>query len=276
MLKRIEERLPELSRAEQRVARWVLSHPKRAAKSKLASIALACETSEPTVIRFCRHVGCEGFRDFTILLTEAMSRPAVYVHRSVSKDDTSADAVAKVMDASIRALVDIRARTSLMPFDETVAAIGSAGQLVFMGLGASGHVARDACHKFFRLGIPCSAHSDIPTILQMAATLNRGDVVIAISRSGQWPKLAQAAQLARDSGSIVVALTEPGSLLAGESEFLFPCLSIDDTSIYTPSSSRLAHLAVLDALQVALALNLGDAATKRLRRSKEAISDYAI
>jgi DNA-binding MurR/RpiR family transcriptional regulator len=37
-------------------------------------------------------------------------------------------------------------------------------------------------------------------------------------------------------------------------------------------SSRLAHLAVLDALQVALAISLGDAAVENLRRCKDALS----
>jgi DNA-binding MurR/RpiR family transcriptional regulator len=38
-------------------------------------------------------------------------------------------------------------------------------------------------------------------------------------------------------------------------------------------SSRLAHLALLDALQVALALKLGQGANAMLRKSKEALAD---
>jgi DNA-binding MurR/RpiR family transcriptional regulator len=36
-------------------------------------------------------------------------------------------------------------------------------------------------------------------------------------------------------------------------------------------SSRLAHLAVLDALQVALAIALGDTAVENLRRCKDVL-----
>jgi len=271
MLNIIEQRLLDLSRAEQRVARWVLEHPRQAATSKLAGVATATDTSEPTVIRFCRHVGLEGFREFTIRLTEALSRPAVYVHRNVSKDDTVADAVSKVMDASIRALIDARALASSMPFDRAVAAMTSARQLAFIGLGASGRVANDACHKFFRLGVPSSAITDTPTALQIAAIATNGDVLLIISRSGASTKLERVANLASEGGAIVIAVTEPASRLANAADILFPCSTLEDANVYTPMSSRLAHLALLDALQVTLALAQGETAVANLRRSKDAI-----
>ena len=271
MLTDIERRLPSLSRAEQRVARWVLEHPRQAANSKLAAIAAACDTSEPTVIRFCRHLGLDGFRQFTIRLTEALSRPAVYVHRNVSRDDTASDAVSKVMDASIRALIDVRARASSMPFEAAVNRMSSARQLVFVGLGASGRVANDAHHKFFRLGIPCTTLTDTPTMLQFAACASQDDVLVMISHSGQLPELERTAAAARNRNAAVIALTEPTSALAATADLLFACDMSEDANVYTPQSSRLAHLALLDALQVALALALGEGAVERLRRVKKAL-----
>ena len=271
MLSLIEQRLPDLSRAEQRVARWVLEHPRQAANSKLAGVAAACEASEPTVIRFCRHIGLSGFREFTIRLTEALSRPAVFVHRSVSRDDTTLDAVSKVMDASIRALIDVRAVSSSMPFEAAVAAMSAARQLVFVGLGASGHVASDAAHKFFRLGTPCTAATDPPTALQMAAIAGDSDVFVITSRSGDAAELVRVANLARERGAIVVAVTEPSSPLAHAADIVFPCDTPEDANVYTPMSSRLAHLTIMDALQVSLALSRGDSAVDNLRRSKDAI-----
>jgi len=272
MLTLIEQRLPDLSRAEQRVARWVLEHPKQAAESKLAGVAMACNTSEPTVIRFCRHIGLNGFRQFTIRLTEALSRPTVYVHRNVSENDSAADAVTKVMDASIRALIDVRARAASMPFERTVEVMRAARQLIFIGLGASGTVARDACHKFFRLGIPCADATDAPTILQLAAVADERDVILLTSRGGTSVELTRAARLATERGATVVVFTDPASVLAAEAGILFPCHVTDDANLYTPMSSRLAQLALFDALQVLLAIALGEEAIDKLRRSKDVLA----
>lgn len=274
MLNRIQDLVPSLSPAEQRVALWLLEHPKQAANATLAQVSQQCGSSEPTVIRFCRHAGLSGFRELAIRLTEALSRPVSYVHRAVSADDTASDAVTKVMDTSIQSLIELRAQMSSMPTDAAVAAMKDARQLAFAGLGASGHVASDACHKFFRLGIPCCTLTNTPKILQFAAIAQLGDVIVVTSHTGRWPELAEAARLARQAGAVVIALTDPSSRLASEADILFPSRAIEDTSVYTPMSSRLAQLALLDALHVALTLSLGDAAVGMLRSSKTALQEH--
>ncbi len=271
MLATISKSLPGLSPSEQRVGRWILNHPKEAASATLARLARECRTSEPTVVRFCRSVGLGGFRELAIRLTEALSNPASYVHRDVSADDSTSDAVFKVMDASIQSLIDMRTQLSSMPVDEAVGAMKNARQIAFAGLGASGHVATDACHKFFRLGIPCTSLCDTPMILQFAAIAEPSDVLVLLSHTGRWNDFTVAAKIARERGATVIALTNPDSDVAAEASLLFPCQVIEDTSVYTPMSSRLAQLALLDAIHVALALARGEVASDKLRRSKDAL-----
>ena len=271
MLTHIEKCLGSLSPAEQRVARWVLAHPRQAAGARLATVATACGTSQPTVIRFCRHIGLKGFRELGLRLTEALSSPVSYLHPDVAADDATADAIAKVMDASIRSLVDIRPQLSSMPIEAAVAVMAEARQLAFAGLGASGLVASDACQKFFRLGTPCSALTDSPMILQFAAIAEPDDVLIIISQTGRWPELARAAELTQNGGATVIALTDPATTLATAADIVFPYNTLEDANVYTPMSSRLAQLALLDALQVALALARGDEAVEKLRNAKSAL-----
>ena len=271
MLSRISNALPALSPSEKRVAEWVLAHPREATDATLAHIAGECKTSEPTVLRFCRRLGLGGFRELGIRLAESLSAPGSYVHRDVNPDDSTSDAVMKVMDASIQSLAEMRAQLSSMPVDETTRAMATARQIAFAGLGASGHVARDACHKFFRLGIPCASLTDTPMILQFAAIAEPDDVLVLLSHTGRWEEFAQAAGIARKRGATVVAITNPESALAGAASILFPCRVVEDTNVFTPMSSRLGQLALLDAILVALALARGSSATERLKLSKDAL-----
>lgn len=271
MLSQINQSMPRLSRAEKRVAEWVLAHPREAAESTVSVVARASATSEPSVIRFCRRLGLSGFRELTIRLTESLSRPGSLVHRDVNSGDSVADATVKVVEAAIDALVELRSQLSTMPFDAVVARMVEARQLVFAGLGASGHVASDASHKFFRLGVPCSALIDTPSIRQFAAIAGPQDVVIVISKNGNAKPVCAAARQAHNNGAFVVAITDPDSELAGAASTTFACDAHEDTNIYTPRSSRLVHLALLDALHVSLALALGDTAVENLERSKDAL-----
>ena len=271
MLQEIDDAMPTLSRAERAVAEWVLKHPRRTTDATIADLARAAGTSEPTVIRFCRSVGVDGFRDLKLRLAAAVSRPGSFVHKDVSPEDNVDEAVTKVIDRSLQALYDLRARVSDLPFEQAVQAMAAARQIVFAGLGASGQVARDARQKFFRLGIPCSTATDPPMLLQMAAIAEPDDVFVAISHTGRWPIVLQAMQRSAERGATVIALTDRESQLARAADLVLGGRVEEDTSIYTPMSSRLAQLTVLDALQVALAVNLGSAAEERLRLSKKAL-----
>lgn len=271
MLEKIQASIDLLSDAEQRVGRWVLAHPRQTAESTLAEVARRAGVSEPTVVRFCRRFGVSGYRELTLRLTEALSRPVSYLHQNVAADDSSADAIMKVFDASIRALVESRAELSAQPIDAAAALLRDARQIAFIGLGASGCVAQDAWHKFFRLGIPCSALSDLTAIQQLASIAGPGDLLFFVSARGGRLELVEAAERAHSAGASVLAMTRPDSALARVASLTLACEPAEDTSIYTPMTSRLTHLVWLDALLVTLSLALGDAAADRLRASKAAL-----
>jgi RpiR family carbohydrate utilization transcriptional regulator len=273
MLVQISQQLDSLSRAEKKVGTWILEHPRQAAAATLREVAAASGASEPTVVRFCRHVGAAGFRELTLRLTEALSRPASFVHAGVTESDGIDDAVSKVLDSSIQALLDLRGDLGNLPLDAAVEALVSARQIVFAGLGASGHVAGDAQHKFFRLGIPCSVFTDAPGLVQFAAIAAADDVLVIASHTGTWPALGESARLARRRGATVIALTDPQSPLAREVDIPIACRVREDTSIYTPMSSRLAQLALFDALQTSVALALGVDAVERLSNAKQALAE---
>ncbi|MGB5354273.1 MAG: SIS domain-containing protein, partial [Woeseia sp.] len=132
-------------------------------------------------------------------------------------------------------------------------------------------VAHDACHKFFRLGIPCSSMNDVPTMLQYAATATSNDVFVFISQTGRTDGVVSAASLAGAEGAAVIALTDDATPLAAVASLLLVLPSPEDASVYTPMSSRLAQLAIMDTLQVALALRMGNRAEANLSRSKQAL-----
>lgn len=272
MLQQIQHKLETLSPAEQRVGEWVLAHPRRAAHAAIGDVATAAGTSQPTVLRFCRHVGTSGFRELKIRLAESMSQPVSYVHQGVAATDSINDVVSKVIDHSIRSLYNIREFVAAMPFEAAVTRMRAARQLLFAGIGASGIVADDARHKFFRLGIPCSTARDLPTLLQAAAIAGPDDLLVCISQSGSATLMVDAARAARANKAQVIALTAPGSPLAAEADLLFELHAAEDVNVYTPMSSRLVQLAVLDALQVALALKLGTTAEEKLRATKAALA----
>lgn len=57
---------------EQLVADYVSAHLEDVTTIALSDLAKKVGVSEPTVIRFCRTLGCDGFRDFKIRLAQTL------------------------------------------------------------------------------------------------------------------------------------------------------------------------------------------------------------
>lgn len=271
-LTRLAAQVEGLSPSEARVGQWVLGHPRQAVELSLADLARAVGVSEPTVVRFCRSVGAAGFRVWKQRLLAALSRPESYLHSAIEATDTTEDAAQKVIESAIHALVQLREAIAQQPLQRAVDILLPARQLVFVGFGASAAVARDAWHKYFRLGIPATTALDTPTMLQHAAIAEPGVVYLAISHSGQWPETVQAMALAQRRGARIIGFTRAGSPLARLAEVVFDELPPEDDRVQTPMTSRLTQLAMLDALHVALARGMGPTAIANLQRSKTALT----
>ena len=87
--------------------------------------------------------------------------------------------------------------------------LAQARRIEFYGLGASGPVAKDAHHKFFRLNMPVVAYTDILVQRMAAAGTHPGDAVVVISLSGRTLPLIETARVAREAGRYRCRYHEP-------------------------------------------------------------------
>ena len=203
----IERQAADCSKAELKVAQFVLSDARLVLRMSIAELARHVGVSEPTVIRFCRRLGYSGFRGFKDELLAQSGNMDSVLHQTITENDPVSQAVAKVLESCTRTLLDVSHLAPSLPFEPAAAMLTKAKQIVFAGLGASGFVAQDAQHKFFRLGIPCRTALDTPMILQSAAIAQPGEVFIFISQTGEWPELANALDRCRAQGVSTLAFT---------------------------------------------------------------------
>ncbi len=270
----IEERLPRLSRAEARVGSVVLSDPDAVIAASIAVIARQAAVSQPTVVRFCRAVGCSGFRDFKVKLAQSRVERPWFVHTGILDSDPARVYSRKVVDSTLDTLVGIRDTLDDRAIEEAVDALehaARAGQIAFFGFGASGAVASDAVCKFFFLVTQCHAYVDAHMQYMCASTLGCDDALVAISATGRTRELQRSVDLARDAGATVIAITRPQSPLAEAASIVVAADVPENTDVYTPSVSRIVHLLIVDALAVGVALRLRDRTEARVETMKRAL-----
>ncbi|KJZ25988.1 MurR/RpiR family transcriptional regulator [Tritonibacter mobilis] len=261
---------------EQKVADFVSAHLEEISGMTIAELAGAVGVSTPTVVRFCRSMGCDGFREFKLRLAQNLAVSLQYLapsHRDVSEG--GAGAVDQVLGA-LYATVNVM-RQQIVPerMDAAVQALTEAGQIVVAGVGGgSTMVAQEAANRMFRLGIPAVAVSDSYLLQMRAATLGVNDVLLLVSTSGAADEIVSAAGIAGGYGATVVAITRPGSRLAQEATIAIEADLPEDPDILKPTASRYAHLVIVDALAMSVAQARSEATTENLRRIRASLTAY--
>ncbi|MBO9686409.1 glucokinase [Roseateles chitosanitabidus] len=243
-----------LSPAEQRVADHVLAHSRKVLNDPIAEIAKAASVSQPTVIRFCRSLGCEGLSDFKLRLASGLTGTVPVSHTQVTQDDSMVELGEKVLGNTASAILQVRSQLNRDMIDRSIELLLGASRIEFFAIGHYGVVAQDAQFKFLRLGVACNAYTEPRLQLLAAQTLKAGDVAVLISSSGKLPELIAVADTARERGAHVLAITASQSPLAKKADAALIVDHVEDVATHLPMISRILHLLVIDMLAVGVAM----------------------
>ena len=257
LLQQIERARDKLSPAERRVADHVLAHPRSALNDPIASIAKDAAVSQPTVIRFCRSLGCEGLSDFKLRLASGLTATVPVTHTQVTGQDSTLELGVKVLGNTASAILQVRDHLNRDTIERAIDLLSVAERVDFYAVGHYRVVADDAHFKFLRFGIASSAATD-PRLQRLSANvLKPGDVAVVVSSSGQIEDLLDVADVAHERGAMVVAITASHSPLARKADVALIVDHVEDVDTHVPMVSRILHLLVIDILAVGVAMRRG-------------------
>ena len=158
-------------------------------------------------------------------------------------------------DIEAQALLGLKARQGESFANAVRAMLECRGRVVVMGMGKSGHVGRKIAATLASTGTPAmfvhageASHGDLGRVTP-------GDVVLAISNSGESDELAAILPAIKRLGVTLVAMTgRPDSSLALHADFALSS-AVDQEACplnLAPTASTTAQMALGDALAVAL------------------------
>jgi len=254
VFERIRQMRDALTPAERRVADLALNHPRSIINDPIVDIARKADVSQPTVIRFCRSLGCQGLSDFKLKLATGLTGTIPVSHSQVHLGDTATDFGAKVLDNTVSAILQLREHLNFEHVERAIDLLNGARRIEFYGLGNSNIVAQDAHYKFFRFGIPTIAYGDLYMQAASAALLGKGDVIVAVSKSGRAPELLRVLDVAMQAGAKVIAITSSNTPLAKRATVALETDHIEIRESQLSMISRILHLVMIDILAVGVAI----------------------
>jgi len=271
-IEKIRAVINNLKPSERKIAEYIIENADKISDLSVAELAKNSNTSEASVVRFCKSLGYKGYQDLKIKIAADYTYKTKSIQGFVNIDDDINTIIVKIsknnMD-SIEKTMDMLDRNEV---ERAVIAILNANKIDIYGVGASAIVAQDMLQKFMRINKSCTAYSDSHMQLASAANLRQGDVAIGISYSGQTADTVDALRIAKNSGATTICITRFGNS---------PITEVSDIKLFVYSTeaifrsgamaSRMAQLNVVDILFSIIACRKYDEVIKYLENTSEAV-----
>ena len=211
LLLRLRQGVDGYSRTQQKLGEFVLSDPAKVVYLTITELARESDTSEASVTRLCRTLGCKGYNEFKMALALDLQQGLPVEH--------SGDEIDNVVNESVQALQDTAKLLDRTLLESAALALHQAQSVQIYGVAASAILGEYLHYKLPRLGKPAQLFSDMHRAAMNATTLSKNTLVVAISSSGSTRDLLHVVKLARKQGVRVLALSNtPRSPLASLSD----------------------------------------------------------
>ncbi|KXI30081.1 MurR/RpiR family transcriptional regulator [Paraglaciecola hydrolytica] len=269
IVSRMQNALPTLRPAEQKVAQYILDNLSFAASASINELALKIEVSQASITRLARALSCDNVRDMKLKIAQSAAVGARFI------EEDSKTVKRPIVYQAIHDILDLNA--GLITDDLLKKACDLVTQtqhVLLFGVGGGSTVMAQECHhRLFRLEIKSNAYSD-PMLMRMsAATVNKGDVVIALSLSGESPDVLAATRIAQEYGAQIITICASGSL-STVADVHLPLKTQESDYIFQPSASRYVMLAAIDMLASEVAIRNQRKSREKLRRLKFHLDEH--
>jgi len=271
----IQHRFDSLTPVEKRIARYIAENSSRVPMMPIDELAEKTGTGKSAVIRCCKSLGFEGYKELKFSLTMDVTRQDKSDYAgSIDADETAASIVNKIFSANIKTLQDTWHHLDVEVLGQVAQVISGADMCYIYGIGSSALIGADLQHRLFQLGYRSIAVTDVTTMKDSSLCVRKGDIAFALSNSGRTIATVEALRQAKENGATTVCLTGYANspitrisdyvLCTTSSEFKYPAESI---------ASRVARNAVIDALIVTLSTIDYSGSVEKMLRIREMLGD---
>ncbi|MGP6174602.1 MurR/RpiR family transcriptional regulator [Corynebacterium sp. A21] len=268
ILEQLRSYLPSFSPAERKVADVVLLDPIAVLNDSVTQLALKAEVSPATVIRMCNAIGLRGFQDLKTQIT------IHHIPSAAPGEIPGENPIQEVLQESAKALIDAAAVINVEAVEVVAAHLAGARRIHVVAVGTSSMLARDFTYRLSMLGMHSTFIGDVHAQHVWAKMLGPEDVLFAISHTGSTFETISAVRSAREAGARITALTSFTSSPLTELCDSYVIAGSAETKIRVEAtSSRLVHMAVLDAIHVLLRKQV-PGAEKGLKDTAEVIAEH--
>ncbi|MEF9990954.1 MAG: MurR/RpiR family transcriptional regulator [Romboutsia sp.] len=176
----------------------------------ISQIAKESKIGEATITRFTRKIGFSSLQDFKVTLAKEVSSGIKrnIINSNIENDESAIETAIKLLNSNISTLTNTVDIINDENIRECSNLIINAKRIYFIGIGYSGIIAQDSNYKFMRIGLNCTSFDSSHTMIMMASIMEEGDLIVAISHTGETKEIIKTAQIAKNNNVKIISITE--------------------------------------------------------------------
>lgn len=247
----LAERIDQLSIKRQEIIRPILEHPREYVLLSVRAMAKRLRTDPATIVRIVRGLGFGSYREFQHHLHELSLAFATSLDtmQSGGRDPSVPSHVVESLEQDIKNVQGLKNSLDAQRLVALAKRFHEARRIVLLASDLAAQLAHYLEYQISLLGLPIFAATSTGRVLHLVRSLNKQDLVIAISFRRGLRQTVEGAQQARARGAYCVGIADTYlSPLARECDEIF-LASVESTSF---GASYVAPVALLNSLLAAV------------------------
>ncbi|WP_406030083.1 MurR/RpiR family transcriptional regulator [Succinivibrio sp.] len=251
----------ELTKSERKLASIILKNPAAVVNENIADLAKRACVSEPSVCRFCKRFGADGFPAFKLLLSSLVSSSDIKKVDGIKSGDSVSDVISKSIGKARSQLLNLERNIDESLISRVIDVISQSRRLIILALGLSEFIAKDIHSRMLQFGFVTEVYTDRMSQELAVATLHSSDVALVICSSGEHPDLINIVKSVKQNGAVSVVLTSDETKFKDDASLVVSVtdkISPDDESYFDNRVSLLMLSQIIVSgvsLRRALAVN---------------------
>lgn len=269
-----------LSKSEKKVADFILSVGYQVSEMTLSELAKAANVSDPSVVRFTKAIGFEGYSDFKSHVLKDWGKESSessftkFIDLNFSPSDNLESIPEKIIRNTIQGLEDTLKILDNDAYQEVVQAIIAANRIEVFGVGTSGSIALDFVSKLIRIGLNAHFFSDNHLEQLNCMSLSENDIAIAVSHSGSTIDIVNTLKIAKETGAKTIALTNYKASHISKYADIELLTGDHETTFYSETMvSRTSLLSIVDMLYMGILTSHYETFTSRLHHVNKLVEN---
>ncbi len=250
VLLKINSLYKSLPESERQVADYIVGNADKVGVQSISDIARSANVSVASVSRLSKKLGYETIKQLKVDIVEGLLLDSVEsIFEEISSRDNDNDIIKKVFLGNIKSLDDTLKLINHSKLVKAAKLLAKASRVLFLGIGSSSHIAKDAALRFALLDIQAESYSDPQEMLVHGLRAQKGDVVLAFSHSGRSVMPVKCLGLAKKNGAVTIGISNYMKSPVHEASDIFLCTSFPESRVKVAAlSSRIAQMCLVDCL----------------------------